>query len=65
MFLIIENADVKRKKGNYESDEAEDSLIIEEEPLQIDESHNSSDSESNHNKNDSKVRKLLLLYLFN
>lgn len=55
MFVLIENVAAK-KKVNYESDEAEDSLIIEEEPLQIDESHNSSDSESNQNKIDSKLK---------
>lgn len=35
----------KRKKINYESDEAEDSLVIEEEPLQIDESRCQTDEE--------------------
>lgn len=35
----------KKRKINYESDEAEDSLVIEEEPLQIDESRCQTDEE--------------------
>lgn len=48
--MLGEDHSSKKKKINYESDEAEDSLVIEEEPLQIDESRCQSDDEDAQDK---------------
>lgn len=54
--MLGEDPNSKKKKIHYESDEAEDSLVIEEEPLQIDESRCESDDDDVQEKSAKVIR---------